>query len=68
MNACIERMRKYENFGRKNHENGVSDRKIWLWKIWKAKWSFWKGMGVFVGFFSGSCEVWEFSGIFGGFL
>jgi hypothetical protein len=26
-------------------ENGVPDRKIWLWIIWRAKWSFHKVLG-----------------------
>jgi hypothetical protein len=30
MNASIERMRNFENFGARIMENGASDRKIWF--------------------------------------
>jgi hypothetical protein len=47
MNPWIERIRNSEierygsgRFGEQNGpimKNGVPDRKIWLWKIWRAK-------------------------------
>jgi hypothetical protein len=33
------------NFGARIMKNGALCRKIWLWKIWRAKVSFWKILG-----------------------
>jgi hypothetical protein len=37
-----------ENFAARITENGALDRKIWLWKLWRSKWSFQEVLGVFV--------------------
>jgi hypothetical protein len=58
MNAYKERVMNSENFGARIMENRVPDRKIWLWKIWRAQWYFQKVLGVFVEFLSG-CKLWH---------
>jgi hypothetical protein len=46
-------MRNSKSFGTIITKNRAQDRKIWLWKISRAKWSLQEVLGVFVEFLSG---------------
>jgi hypothetical protein len=45
MNARIERVMNYENFGARIMKNEALDQKIWLWKLLGAKWYFQEVLG-----------------------
>jgi hypothetical protein len=77
MNARVEKCDQFCEFWRKNYKKWSSGYKYMALKDLEDKMVFSEGCGGICGIFEwqeaftrknmGSCEVWEFSGIFGGF-